>query len=323
MARRIPRRPCRRRHAELPGRARRPVILVLLRGGELGYEAAAVALRATYHTGSLGGAGLAFFALLFGHRMVAEDTARLRRWAAGAALLGIAAGLGGLAAQVGMLMGGETLLDAAAWGILLLSPAGASYGVGAAGLLLVAALAFGGRWAPLAAAGGVLTCASYALLGHTTSLAPRPLFAALLLIHLMVAAFWIGSLPPLAWAARREGPQAASLVEGWARIATLAVPVLAAAGLGLAWWILGDAGQILGSWYGRALLAKMMLVAALLGFAAWHRFRLTPALAARLPGAGARLARSIAAEAVVAVLVLYAAAEMVSTSPAGIAHRVH
>ena len=37
---------------------------------------------------------------------------------------------------------------------------------------------------------------------------------------------------------------------------------------------------------------KLVLVAVLLGFAAWHRFRLTPALAARAPGAGARLADS-------------------------------
>jgi copper resistance protein D len=39
-------------------------------------------------------------------------------------------------------------------------------------------------------------------------------------------------------------------------------------------------------------MAKVALVAVLLGFAAWHRFRLTPALAARAPGAGARLAHS-------------------------------
>ena len=35
-----------------------------------------------------------------------------------------------------------------------------------------------------------------------------------------------------------------------------------------------------------------------------------------------QLARSVAAEAVVALLVLYAAAEMVSTSPEGFAHRM-
>lgn len=299
------------------------MILTLLRGGELGYEAAAVALRSLYYVGSLGGAGLAFFALLFRHRMAAEGAARLRRWAVGAALLGIVAGVCTMAAHVGVLMAGETLMDPEAWSIVLLSPAGASCGLGGLGLLLVAMLAFGLRWAPLAAAGGVLACASYVLLGHTTSLAPQALPSALLLAHLVIAAYWIGGLPPLAWAAWHEGPEAAGLVEAWARIAALAVPALVAAGIGLAWWILGGPEQILGSWYGRALLAKVMLVAALLGFAAWHRFRLAPALAARIPGAGAKLARSIALEAIVALLVLHAAAEMVSTSPEGMAHRLH
>lgn len=299
------------------------MILALLRGSELGYEAAAVALRAAYYAGSLGGAGLAFFALLFGQRVVAEDAARLRRWAAGAALLGIAAGLGALTAQVGMLMGGGPLIEPQGWSIVLLSPAGASYGVGGAGLLLVALLAFGARWAPLAAAGGVIACASYTLLGHSLTLAPRSLLAALLLVHLIIAAYWIGSLPPLAWAARRDGRQAARLIEDWARIAALAVPLLMLAGLGLACWILGGPARLLGTWYGRALLAKVLLVAALLGFAAWHRFRLTPAMAAGIPGAGARLARSIAVEAIIAILVLHAAAEMVSTSPESMAQPPH
>lgn len=298
------------------------MILALLQGSELSY-AAAVVLRAAYYAGSLGGAGLAFFALLFGARLDPGDAGRLHRWAGGAALFGIVAGLGVLIAHVGVLMDGESLTDPDAWDIVLGSRAGTSYGAGGIGLLLVASLALGRRWAPLSAAGGVLVCASYALLGHTTSLSPRPLLAALLLVHLLCAAFWIGSLPPLAWAARRGGPQAACLVRNWAGAAAAAVPALVAAGLALAWWILDDLGQLIRSWYGLALLAKIGFVAALLGFAAWHRYSLTPALAAGLPGAGARLARSIAVEAVVALLVLYAAAEMVSASPPGLTHRMH
>ena len=162
----------------------------------------------------------------------------------------------------------------------------------------MAQLALGLRWT--AAAGGVLACASHLLIGHTTQGGPPPLLAGLLLVHLMVAAFWIGSLPPLAWAARREGPRTARLVEDWARIAALSVPALVAAGLLLAWWILGGVQQVLMSRYGWALLAKVALVAVLLGFALWHRWRLTPALSAGAPGAGRRLARSIAFEAFLA-----------------------
>ena len=132
------------------------MILAALQTGEAGYAGAAVALRAAYYTGSLGGAGLAFFALLFGARQEAADAARVRRWAAGAALLGIGAGVGALAAQVGVLTGGETLLDADIWGVAVASRAGISYALGGAGLLLVALLGLGRRWAVPAALGGLL-----------------------------------------------------------------------------------------------------------------------------------------------------------------------
>jgi putative copper export protein len=218
-------------------------------------------------------------------------------------------------AQVGVLTAGEALLDLEAWHLVLNSRAGVAFALSAAGLLLVAARALGPGWTVLAALGGALVCASYTLLGHTTQLPPRPLLAGLLLLHLLVVAFWTGSLAPLAWAAQRDGPGAASLVEGWSRVASRAVPLLVVAGVLLAWWTLGGVRPLLTSWYGWALLAKLALVAMLLGFAAWHRWRLTPALAADRPEAGRRLARSIAFEAVVALLVLWAAAELVSTSP--------
>jgi hypothetical protein len=50
--------------------------------------------------------------------------------------------------------------------------------------------------------------------------------------------------------ARRDGPQAAVLVEDRARVAAVAVPVLVVAGPVLARRFLGDLGQLLGSWYG-------------------------------------------------------------------------
>ena len=288
-------------------------------GGGAG-AAAAVLLRAAYYAGSLGAAGSAFFVLLFGARLEPADAARLRRWTAGVALLGLLAGSGTLAAQVWALTGEATLGDAEVWGVALLSRAGASHALGAAGLLLVAlpaATAAGRRaWArPAAAAGGVLVCASYALAGHAAGSEPWPLPAGLVLLHLLAVAFWIGSLPPLAWAARREGTAAARLVRDWARLAAFAVPALAVAGLLLAALVGGGPRGLLASRYGSALAAKVALVAALLGLAAWHRFHSTPALAAGAPRAGRRLSRSIALEAAVAVLVLCATARLVSTPP--------
>ena len=83
------------------------MILSLLRTGEVGWGGLAMVLRAAYYAGSLGGAGLAFFALLFGTRREAVDVPRLGRWAATAVLLGAVAGAAVLTAQVGELTGGE------------------------------------------------------------------------------------------------------------------------------------------------------------------------------------------------------------------------
>lgn len=291
------------------------MILATLQNGEPGWAGVAVAVRALHYAGTLGAAGLAFFALLFGSAQDAADAARLRRWTTGAALLGGVAGLVGLGVQVGFLGGAEGLADTEIWSVVLASRTGQSFGAASVGLPLLALLGRGPRWEPLAAAGGVLACASFALVGHTTQLTPRWAFAALLSIHLLVVAFWLGSLPPLAWAARHDGLRAAGLVERWSRVAMPAVAGLIVAGLVLAWSILGNAGQLFASWYGWTLIAKVVLVGGLLGLAALHRWRLTPALANNVPRAGRQLSRSIMVEAVVGLATLYIAAELVSTAP--------
>lgn len=214
------------------------MIGAVLAGGGLGWPAVRVVLRALWYTGGLFGSGLAFFALLHAGRQDTADRTRLRRWAALAAGVALVAGFGWLVMQVMVLTDGGSVLDAEAWSIVAESRSGPAFAVGAAGLLLVMLLA-----APagtlLPALGGALFAGSHALLGHTTMLPFEPLPAALVAVHVAVAAWWIGSLFPLAWAARRAGPAAAPLVESWAWAAAIAVPVMAAAGLWLSAWLLG------------------------------------------------------------------------------------
>lgn len=157
-------------------------------------------LRATWYVAVLGGAGLGFFFAFFARDLAAGDTARLRRWRALAFALGSAAAVALLTSNVSDLAGGSTILDAELWEIILGSPAGMSYGLGLIGLVIAMAAVRG-----VAFAGGFLACASFTLLGHTPGADVWPLPSALLIVHLLVGAFWIGSLPPLAWAARRGG----------------------------------------------------------------------------------------------------------------------
>ena len=283
------------------------------------FRALSAAARLALYILALTAAGLALFDLAFGRRIADEERALLRRVGAWLSVGGATAAVAWLAAQVGLASDGNPL-DGETWSFVATMPPGLSVWAVVAGFAIIGlAMAFRIPAAlPAQALGAVLIAVSFTLVGHTTQHPPRALLASLLVVHLLGAAFWVGGLWPLARAAQNARPsEAAALVEGWARAASWLVAALAAAGLILAWLIVGSVETLFGTRYGVALLAKVALVAVLMGFAAWHRFRLTPALAAGASGAGRRLSRSIAAEAVVMVLVLWAVSELTATSPMG------
>jgi putative copper export protein len=268
-----------------------------------------------YYLFCLGAAGLAIFAMGFGRLQEAGDVAACRRLTLVMVAAGLGSSLAWLAAQVALASDGD-LFDAEIWDMMLGSRPGISVLITWAGLLAVALAIWIGRKAWLLGAAGVLAvAASFTEVGHTTQHQPRWLLATVLVVHLLAAAFWAGSLWPLLIASRRAGPRAASIVETWARAASWIVGGLIVAGVTLAGLLVGQLDLLVTTAYGWALLTKVALVGVLLGFAAWHRFQLTPALAAGTPGSGARLAASIGWEIVVMVLVFWAVAEMTSTSP--------
>ena len=89
------------------------------------------------------------------------------------------------------------------------------------------------------------------------------------------------------------------------------VAVIVASGMVNAWLLVGPAGvaSLPGTLYGQLLLCKLALFAAMLGFAAANRYRLTPALLARIEaedhdGALAALRISLALETACAAIVL-------------------
>ncbi|WP_338666237.1 CopD family protein (plasmid) [Pararoseomonas sp. SCSIO 73927] len=276
-----------------------------------------VAWRIAFYVMSLGAAGLSIFTVGFGHLQTPENATSCRRLTVILVGLGVVAGFLWLATQVVLASDGD-LLDTEIWGIMLASRPGLSVIIAWVGLLALTLATRMGRSGSVVAVVGILaTTASFTAVGHTTQHQPRTLLAAALVMHLVGVSFWAGSLWPLALASRQGGQDAARLVEAWAQAATWFVGGLVLAGALLAWLLVGSLETLVTTTYGWALMTKLALVGVLLAFAAWHRLRLTPALAADAPGAGRRLAVSIGWEIVVMVLVFWAVAEMTSTSPQG------
>jgi putative copper export protein len=283
-------------------------------------DGATVLLRAALYATSLTAAGAGLLLALAGSGLGEAPRALARRWLMAAALAGIAVSLASLPLRALVLTGGESAFDGATWQAMMGSRIGDAFWLRLAGLLLLLGGAL--RWTPataLAAMGALMVAASYAALGHSTLYRPRQELAALVTLHLMAVGFWVGSLP-LLWRAAQAGDGA--LLARWSPLGAAAVGVLAGTGLLLAILLVRRWDFVLASWYGWGMMAKLLLVAAMVALAVRHRFLLTPALARGEPGAGARLARSIRWEAGLALLVFWAAAEMVSVHPLDAGHRI-
>ena len=274
------------------------------------WEVASIVLKFLLYLGTLGSAGLVLARLVFG-----PETGLLHgpmsRQATGLALLALIAGGQGFLLR-GAAMAGDAsgMADPEMLGLLWQNPPGTRLLLLASGLLLVLA----GLRAPriglwIAAAGGFLALWSFAWIGHVPDAGPVWL-EALLVLHLAAAAFWIGILSPLRRLADAPADlsAAAALGHRFGRIAAVTVPVLIAAGLVMAWRLLGDVSALRTTGYGLTLLAKIVAVAVLLGAAAHNKLRFVPGMRRGEPAAAARLRRSIAVEwiAVCAILLVTA-----------------
>lgn len=283
-----------------------------------------VIIRALYYIATIGAAGLGIFAIGFGHRLEAHETARLHRTLLSTIGAGIALSILALVLRVLVLTAGANISDPDVWAAVMRSRIGDAFWLRAAGLLLLVAVVTPWRSrSAIAAIGALLVIASYAAMGHSMLFAPRQEIAALVVLHLAVVAFWVGSLPPLFWVARRSnGASAASLVQDWSRAATFSVMIMIITGLLLSWYLTLRLDRIFDAWHGWALMWKVLAVLAALGLALWNRLRHTPALARGEAGAGDGLAASIKLEMIFVAWAFYAAAEMVSVHPVDYGHRV-
>jgi putative copper resistance protein D len=279
-------------------------------------------------SGLFGLSAFSLYGLRSGER---GDALALKPWLVGGGALGLllsAVALALLAAS----MAGTPLwpIDGEAIGMLLSGSAtGTAWEVRMVALLVatIGAMDAAGRALPLglvALASGI-ALATLAWTGHGAMDDGTTGWAHLVadIFHLLAAGAWVGALLGLILLVTRPVSRvdAAHLalthraLHGFGTVGTIIVATLVATGLINAWLLVGP-GNIaaLGTTlYGRLLLAKLVLFAAMLGLAALNRFRLTPRFETSLAakdhrGALGALRRSLAVEVtcIVAILALVA-----------------
>lgn len=264
-------------------------------------DAAIWLVRALLYVGLLVGAGGAFALAWLG-----EGARHGARVVAASLILGLVAAPVALALQGADLVGATLSagFQAAVWRQALATSYAATVAIAAGALALallslilpiraakaLSALALGGVGAALAAS------------GHASAASPQWLMRSAVFAHAVAAAFWVGALASLLPAMRARASDA--MLRKFSKAAPAAVAALFAAGVVLAVRQLGSIGALWSTEYGLVLLAKLALVALLLGLAAINRWRLTGPTLAGDPAAAARLRRSVAAELVIGAVIL-------------------
>lgn len=137
-------------------------------------------------------------------------------------------------------------------------------------------------------------------------------------VHLLAAGLWLGGLAPLGLllGQLREGDSAAAVraLRRFSDVALTAVLLVLASGIANTWMLLGRPAALVGSIYGRVLIAKLVLVAALVCLALANRLRLLPALASGAEAA-ARIERNVKIELALGAAVIAAAMALGNLPP--------
>ena len=136
-------------------------------------------------------------------------------------------------------------------------------------------------------------------------------------IHLLAAGAWLGALAPLVFVlgVGSRLALAAHVAQRFSTLGVASVSALLVTGVVNAWFLVGSVPTLLGTDYGRLLLAKLLLFAAMLSLAAVNRFALAPRLAEVSMSALATLRRNACFEIVAGVGVVIVVALLGITIP--------
>ncbi|WID94851.1 copper resistance protein CopC [Bosea vestrisii] len=209
----------------------------------------------------------------------------------------------------------SSALQAAVWQAAAASSFGRTALVAALALLaaLAALVAPGTIGRMLALVGWLGVGLALAASGHASAAAPQLLMRPAVFLHAVALAGWAGALMPFAFALR-EPAGAVALTRFSARIPYLLIALLLS-GAVLAIVQVERPQALLETAYGNVLLAKLGLVAILLGLASFNRYRLTAKAASGQIAGSRQLRRVVAAEVVVVLVILGTAALWRFTPP--------
>lgn len=270
---------------------------------------------------ALAAVGTLTFVQTFQASLRGREATVFTRQAAGLVVCATVASLAGLFATVALLNGRGLAggFDGELWLLVAGTANGDAVWVRLLGLAaLLPGLFFARLRLPAVVLGGLAVAASFGFVGHVQDDRHSLLLHALLMLHLLAVAIWIGSLWPLWRLARTPEPErVAAVMERFGRLGVYFVICLLAAGIGLTWLLLDGLVALFTTSYGLMLSGKMALAGLLLLVAALNKWRLVPALVSGSPDAGPRLRRSIAAEICLVVAILSVTALLTSAfSPA-------
>jgi copper resistance protein D len=301
--------------------------LILLRGVHLGATALAT--------------GTAGFTVLVGEPafrgstgiVPAEFAALRRRWNALiviALAFAIVSGAGWLVLLAANIYGVsvvEVCRDGGVWSVAAETRFGLVWEIRLA-LALAVALLLVTRWRPALLLAAAALIGSLAVVGHAGAApgAAGIVHLAADTLHLIAAGAWVGGLPALALlmdrARRAASPAWRALAAAAARrfspLGIVAVATVATTGLINCWYMLGGPRDLFTTDYGRLVLLKIGLFAAMAGIAAVNRFHLTPRL--ELAGAVRALERNSFAETGLGLCVLFVVGALGTLSPSAHDH---
>lgn len=279
---------------------------------------AVAANRWALYAAMLLAAGSALFTLLVatpsGARTATFGLGRIAAIVAAIAYV-LALGFGGAEMMLG---GGGALFSVDTWARGFKSTLSPSAAIGVPAMLVLI-YAFGNAEKPKTGAltvGAVAAVASFLVTGHAATAPPVWLMATVVAVHLFCTAFWFGALYPLYQTAKSATPaEAGAVMTKFSQWAVASVAVIVLSGIVITWVQVQSPANLLGTVYGNGLLRKLMLVAIILGLAAYNKFALTPALEKGEASGAKRIQRTIRIEFVLYVLILGAAMTLTLTSP--------